>query len=105
MWISPLSGNNELLPRPKVQAIQPDRATIIEIIPLSSVDLIRIDGNYENNLAPGVVCIVSDGEVVKGEVIIIHTRIKTAYGLITKFSGQGDFIPGDRITPKRSITF
>ncbi|MGB0369821.1 MAG: hypothetical protein ACPGN3_00625 [Opitutales bacterium] len=100
-----LSGNTGTRPQAKVHEIQKDQAVIAEIIPLSNADLIRIDGNYEHSLAPGVVCTVANGAITKGEVIIIHTRTETAYALITEFSGQGDFLPGDRITPKRSITF
>ena len=81
------------------------QARVIEIIPLSDADLIRIDGNYENNLAPGVVCTVGNGKTVKGEIIIIHSRLNTAYALITQFNGEGDILPGDRIQPKRSQSF
>ena len=88
-----------------VEEVIQSQATIKSIIPLSEADLIRIDGNYENNLTPGVVCSVLEGDVVKGEIIIIHTRLETAYALITEFGGQGDFLPGDRVQPKRSITF
>lgn len=90
---------------PSVQEIRPPQATIAEIIPLQNADLIRIDGNYEHGLTAGVVCTVSTGSTSKGEIIIIHARLKTAYALITDFSGSGDFLPGDRVTPKRSITF
>lgn len=90
---------------PKVEEVKQDEATIAEIIPLSSADLIRIEGNYETSLTPGVVCSVSAQGVTKGEIIIIHTELETAYALITEFSGNGDFSRGDRITPKRSITF
>ena len=35
---------------------------------------------------------VSAQEIEKGELIIIHTELETAYALITEFSGNGDFL-------------
>ena len=90
---------------PRVEEVNQDEATIAEIIPLSSADLIRIKGNYKTGLTPGVVCTVGDSRNIKGEIIIILTELETAYALITEFSGNGDFSQGDRVTPKRSITF
>lgn len=64
----------------------PNAAPVAKVLPTLEADLVVLSGGLEQGIRLGMVCLVSRGFQVVGEIIIIESRSHYAAGLILELS-------------------
>ncbi len=75
-------------------------AQVREVASLPAADLVVLDGGFEAGFRQGMVCTVTRGNILIGELLLVDLRARVSSALILDLtSGQG-LQPGDRVAVK-----
>ena len=73
----------------------PNSAPVSQILPTLAADVVILDGGLEQGIRLGMVCRVSRGFQVVGELIIIESKSDRSAGLILELSKDSFIQAGD----------
>jgi hypothetical protein len=74
-------------------------ANVVRVANLPVADLVLLDAGYESGLRQGMVCSISRGSEMIGELLLVDLRLNAANALITDLSGHS-VRPGDQVAVK-----
>ena len=79
----------------KESLYSPNAAPVSKIVPTLAADVVILDGGLEQGIRLGMVCRVSRGFQVVGELIIIESKSDRSAGLILELSEDSFIQAGD----------
>lgn len=77
-----------------------NRAVVDRVVVGSEADLVVLSGGWLEGFRTGMACVVYEGQVQTGEILLVDVRLNHAVGLIINSSEETGINPGSLVTVK-----